>query len=67
MYKKLAKLKADIAIDRNYATSIDEATFCHDILLKDMEDIRTDINALENIIDSGIWPYPTYTDLMFKI
>ena len=67
MYKKLAKLKEDIALGVDYATSIDEAAFCHDVLLKDMGEIRVDINALENIIDSGIWPYPTYTDLMFKI
>lgn len=67
MYKKLSKLKEDIAKERNYPTSIDEAAFCHDVLIKDMVDIRSDINALENIIDSGVWPYPTYTDLMFKI
>ncbi len=67
LYDNLDKLKNDTFGSKSFAESIDEAAYCHDVLLEDMKLMRHDVDALERITDSEIWPYPTYTDILFKV
>jgi len=41
------------------------AHYCGDIILPLMEELRCEIDAMEPLIPRGIWPYPTYGDLLF--
>ncbi len=41
------------------------ARFCGDIILPLMEELRCEIDAMEPLIPRGIWPYPTYGDMLF--
>ena len=41
------------------------ARFCGDIILPLMEELRCEIDAMEPLIPKGIWPYPTYGDMLF--
>ena len=41
------------------------ARWCGDIILPLMEELRCEIDAMEPLIPRGIWPYPTYGDMLF--
>ncbi len=67
LYDNLDKLKTDLFVKERFMSTLDEAIYCHDVLLSDMETMRHDIDALERIIGNDTWPYPTYTDLIFRV
>lgn len=67
LYDNLDKLKEDTFTHKDFSSSIDHARYCHDVLLCDMRLMRHDVDALERIVGSDIWPYPTYTDLIFRV
>ena len=67
-YKKLAKLEAELA--KAQAISHDaekKADFYKDKICPAMKDIRVDIDTLESLVDKGLWPVPTYQDLLFSL
>ena len=43
------------------------AYFCKDEVLPAMTDLRAVADELETIVDKQLWPFPTYSDLMFGI
>ena len=43
------------------------AYFCKDVVLPAMTDLRAVADELETIVDKQLWPFPTYSDLMFGI
>ena len=43
------------------------ARLWHDDVLSGMEELRCVIDMLETMVDSSIWPMPTYVDLLFGI
>ena len=63
LYEKCQQLRADLtAIPQG---SCSGARFCHDRILAEMESIRTDADSLEQLTDKTLWPFPTYSDLLF--
>ena len=67
LFDNLEKLKSDTFSDEVFGASIEEARYCRDSLIADMAACRKDIDALERIVDSSEWPYPSYTDLLFRV
>ena len=67
LFNNLDKLKTDVFVKDDFGTTLDEAKYCHDILLGDMAKMRHDIDALERLVGNNDWPYPTYTDLIFRV
>ena len=45
----------------------EQAFYFKDVVKEAMEALRTPIDKLEMIVDSKIWPIPTYGDLMFEV
>ncbi|EYE87960.1 glutamine synthetase [Fervidicella metallireducens AeB] len=45
----------------------EQARYYRDVICKSMEELRLYGDKLENMVDSKIWPIPTYGELMFFI
>ncbi len=63
LYDSCEKLKADLSSIP--ASSEEAAMYYHDVILQDMNRIRTEADKLELITEKSYWPFPTYSDLLF--
>ena len=61
------KLEADIAGADSYTDSYDLAKYFHDVVIDDMGELRKVIDALEVVVPSDIWPYPTYGEILYSV
>ncbi|MBO4809642.1 MAG: glutamine synthetase III [Lachnospiraceae bacterium] len=62
LYEKLVK---DTAKAEKEADVLKAAKFYKDTVIKDMDDIRTVADALEEIVPEDVIPYPTYGKILF--
>ncbi len=63
----IEKLEADLAGADSYSDCYDLAKYFHDVVFADMNDLREVIDALEVVIPSDIWPYPTYGEILYSV
>ena len=66
-YKNLTKLEAATAKTQAIVDTVKKAESYRDKVITAMQDLRTDIDALEMIVPKDMWPVPNYTDLLFKL
>ena len=45
---------------------IEALHFCHDEIIRDMDEARDIADRLELMVDKKYWPFPTYADLLFS-
>ena len=63
LYEKCEKLRADLAV---VPENIEAATmYYNEVIVVDMEALRSEADLLEQLTDKSYWPYPTYSDLLF--
>ena len=63
LYDACEKLKLDL---QNLPGSTEDiAVYYHDVIIPDMESIRSHADALEKLTAAKYWPFPTYADLLF--
>ena len=63
LYEKCEKLRADLAA---VPENIEAATmYYNEVIVVDMEALRSEADLLEQLTDKSYWPYPTYSDLLF--
>jgi glutamine synthetase len=43
------------------------ALLCKDSLLPKMSELRASADALETLVSTGDWPYPSYGELLFGV
>ena len=66
-YTALAKLRAAEHAATATANVIERAEkYCYDVLPA-MSELRESVDAMENLVSSDYWPYPTYGDMLFKL
>ncbi|MBR6549316.1 MAG: glutamine synthetase type III, partial [Clostridia bacterium] len=46
---------------------MERANYCRDNAISAMADIRNTVDRLETMVDSNLWPYPTYSDMLFSV
>ena len=63
LYGNCRKLQNDLAKTPDGKESV--ARYYHDVIVADMNAIRTEADILESLTDKSQWPYPTYSDLLF--
>ncbi|MEJ2688781.1 MAG: glutamine synthetase III [Deltaproteobacteria bacterium] len=66
-YKNAAKVEAAAEKARSLGDTVKIAVAFRDKVKPAMEALRADIDALEEIVPSNIWPVPAYSDLLFKL
>ncbi len=54
-------------LDSAEGDSLMHAQYIHDKMVAAMATLREDADRLETIVDSSMWPMPTYIDLLFKM
>ena len=63
----LKKLEEDTENASYKESGREQATYFHDVVFKDMEELRRPVDRLEMIVDKEIWPMPSYGDLLFEV
>ena len=48
------------------AVPVEAMHYCHDVLVPDMNECRSYADELETITKRSVWPFPTYSDLLFS-
>ncbi len=66
---KLALAKLQEAADQAAAmeNGREQAEYYHEVVFKDMEELRIPVDKLEMIVDKEEWPMPSYGDLLFEV
>lgn len=66
--KEIADLekKLDIA-QKSQEDSYQQAVYYKDAVFTQMGNLRIIADSLEGIVDSKVWPFPTYADILFNI
>jgi glutamine synthetase len=68
MNASLIKLQTHVdKLDEAHGDSMDHAKFCHETIIPVMNTLREEGDKLETIVDSTLWPFPTYGDMLFKV
>lgn len=68
LFSEINTLKTKVETAENNEMNLSELSrFYCDKILTEMEKVRNIIDALEVQIDSKFWPFPTYSELLFKI
>ncbi len=67
MAVSLDKLEADTQTAEKETDALRAATYYHDTILADMDELRASVDAAEAIIPEGYLPYPTYGELLFAL
>jgi glutamine synthetase len=61
----IAALEAAVADASSVEGVFEEAAAYRDIVIPAMAAVRADADALEVIVDSDIWPLPSYAQMLF--
>ena len=66
---KLALAKLQEAADQAAAmeNGREQAEYYHEVVFKDMEELRVPVDKLEMLVDKDLWPMPSYGDLIFEV
>ena len=54
------------SLNRMPGDDIEALHFCHDEIIRDMDEARDIADRLELMVDKKYWPFPTYADLLFS-
>jgi len=66
--KSIALLEDKIAIAQNSEEDLlKQAELNRDEVFTAMNEVRRYADQLEVLCDSKLWPFPTYTDLLFRV
>jgi glutamine synthetase len=66
-YKKISKLETAIQKTRAIEDTVKQAESYRDNVLTILNALRHDVDKMETLVPSKMWPVPTYTDLLFKL
>lgn len=66
--KEISGLEASLAkAQEPHENSYAQASFYRNQVFAKMGDLRSVADQLESIVDSSLWPFPTYADILFNI
>jgi len=66
-YKNLNKLEAAVTKAKGIADCVKQAETYRDKVIPAMQALREDIDAIEMLVPTDMWPVPAYADLLFKL
>ena len=65
--ERLEKLEADVEKVDETQEALAIAKYYREVIFTDMNQLREIIDALEVVIPSDIWPYPTYGEILYSV
>jgi glutamine synthetase len=66
LYEEVETLEANLKAKKG-SDLISIARFYKDIILENMDSLRTTADELERLTDSSYWPIPTYAEILFSV
>ena len=66
-YKSLTSLEAAVMKAKEVDDCLKKAETYRDEVTTAMKSLRSDIDAIEMLVPTDMWPVPTYADLLFKL
>ena len=66
-YKNLTKLEGAVSKAQGLSDCVKQAEAYRDKVFPAMQSLRGDIDGMEMLVPSDMWPIPTYADLLFKL
>ena len=63
----LKKLENSVVLAESMCGAKAQAFFYKDIVMEEMEALRTPVDELEKIVDRDLWPVPSYAELAFEV
>ncbi|MBQ7261075.1 MAG: glutamine synthetase type III, partial [Lachnospiraceae bacterium] len=67
IFELTQKLEEDIKKAEETEDSLKQATFYHDVIISDMNEIREAADSVEVYIPAEYLPYPKYDEILFYI
>lgn len=67
LLRRTQELEEELTKAREQAGALEIARYVHAHVLPSMQALRCVADELETLVDSRSWPFPTYTDLLFRI
>ena len=67
LYQKLTKLEIAVEEGKAITSTLDSAVFARENLFHKMEDLRETVDALELLTPRNIWPFPTYSEILYSV
>ena len=68
MNNNIKDLESSLSTCANmHGDTLKQASSFRDIVFVKMNSLRLDIDKLESSVDSKIWPFPTYGDLLYYV
>ena len=67
LYTNMEALEAALARAREMEDRAQAASYISETVLERMALLRGDADALETLVAGEYWPYPTYSDLLFRV
>ncbi len=64
---KVNELEKELNKAVSITVSLEKSEYFRDKIFTKIADLRKDIDALEKLIPSDIWPTPTYSDMLYKL
>jgi glutamine synthetase len=65
--KKIDELEKELNNANNVSDVIKKAEYFRDNVLTKIINVRKDVDMLETLVPSDIWPTPTYSDMLYKL
>ncbi len=66
-YKTLTALEAAVNKAKGVSDALKQAESFRDNVTTAMQALRSDIDAIEMLVPTDMWPVPSYSDLLFKL
>ena len=66
-YKKIEALNQAILGATDFDDIKAEGTYYHDVIFLAMQELRSVADEMETLVGDKYWPFPTYTDLLYRI
>jgi len=67
LYEEVEKLNTLLTKVDNYTDALENATFYKSQIIPAMEAVRSAADSLELLVGKEYWPFPTYSDLIYRI
>ncbi len=67
LYAEMERLEADVDGAPQSADALEIAKYYRSVIFTQMEETRKPADAIESLVGSKYWPYPTYGALLFSV
>jgi glutamine synthetase len=67
LYAGVDMLEAAVIESRGIENAEEAARFIGESVVEKMNDLRVSADTLETLVAKDFWPYPTYSDLLFRV